>query len=217
MVLADRAFPQVGDQDAAPVHEEAGVEAVPLLPEDISHRGVRQKAADLVLDRGDGFQAEAPVVAGVLLPPEGAHHRIADARGHALPEGVIREEARQGKDREPAVIEERGEGMSQDVFEARPPARAPYPAESGEHPGDDEMLFVAGHPPQEVQAHRPRQVAGREVEDFVRASARDRVQDLARQVAMRIKESDAPAGVEVLDDEVPKQGALAETRFPHDV
>jgi hypothetical protein len=99
MVLADHAFPEVSDHDAAPVHKEACVEAVPGLTEDVPHRGVGEQAPDLVLDRRDGFEPEAPIIAGVLLPPEGAHHRIADLRRQALPEGVIREEARQGEER----------------------------------------------------------------------------------------------------------------------
>jgi hypothetical protein len=85
------------------------------------------------------------------------------------------------------VIEERGQGVPQDVFKPRPPARAPYPAEGGEHSGDHEMLLVARHLRQEIQAHRLRQVAGVEVEDFVRASARDGVENITRQVAVRIK------------------------------
>jgi hypothetical protein len=49
------------------------------------------------------------------------------------------------------------------------------------------MLLVARHLRQEIQAHRLRQVAGVEVEDFVRASARDGVENITRQVAVRIK------------------------------
>jgi hypothetical protein len=171
VVLTDRALPEVGHHDPLTVHEEAGVEAVPGLAENVPHRSGGQEALHLVLNRGDGFETETAVIAGILLP-QGAHHRIADPRRHALPERVIREKARQGKDRKSAVIEERGKGMSQDVFEPRPPASAPYAAEGGKHPGHDERRFVLWHLRQEVQAHRRgAQASSSSASRFARSSA----------------------------------------------
>lgn len=216
-VLADHAFREVGDHDPPPVHEEARIKAALCLAQDVPHGGVPEKPPNLVLERGDGLKPKAPLISGIFLPPEGPDDRIPELRGYALAEAVIREELRQGKDREIAVVEERGQGVPQDVFEARSPGGAPNPAKSGEDPGNHEVRLIVRHPGEEVQAHGTGEVAGVEVEDFACPIPRDRIQDLPGEVSMRIKETHTSPGVEVLEDEVPEQGALAEPRLPDDV
>ena len=216
MVLADHALREIGNHDPAMVHEEARIEAALRLAEDVPHGGVPEKPSDLVLERSDSLKPEAALISGVLLPPEGPDDRIPDLRGHALAESVVREETRQGEDREPSV-EECRERVPQDVFESRPPARSPDPAKSGEHPGDHEVRLILGHLGEEIQSHRARKVARVEVQHVARPRLRDRVQNLPGEVSMRIKETHTSPGIEVLEDEVPKQGALPRASLPDDV
>lgn len=217
VVFAHDTLREVGDHDPSPVHEEPRIEAAPRLAHDVPHGRVPKEPPDLVLKRRDGFEAEAALVARVLVPPECADDRVLDLRGHALAEGVVREEPGQGDDRESAMIQERRERVPQDVFEPRTPARSPDPPKRREDRGDNEVRLIPRHPGQEVQAHRTGEVAWIEVQHLSRPLRGDRVQDLAGEVSMRIKETHTSPGVEVLDNEIPKQGALAESRLPDDV
>lgn len=69
----------------------------------------------------------------------------------------------------------------------------------------------------EVHADPPLEVAGVPVDDLARPSGRDHVEDLLGQVAMGIEEPHAAAGIEILEDEIPEKGALAESCLPDDV
>ena len=79
------------------------------------------------------------------------------------------------------------------------------------------MRLILGHLGEEVQSHRTREIGRVEVQDLSRPVSGDRVQDLPGEVSMRIKETHTSPGIEVLEDEVPEEGALAESRLPDDI
>ena len=76
--LAKPAFGEVADHDRALVHEAAQGDGALGLRQHVAQARLHQRLADLVLDRGDGFGAETVAIAGILVEPERAHHRIAD-------------------------------------------------------------------------------------------------------------------------------------------
>ena len=107
--------------------------------------------------------------------------------------------------------------MAQDVFEARPPTRSPDPPEGREHPGDHKVRLILGHPGEEVQAHGTGEVARVEVQDLSRPRLRNPIQNFPGEVSMRIKETHTSPGVEILEDEISEERALAEARLPDDI
>src|SRR5258707_938832 len=66
----DATLGEIGDQDAAVVHHEAGIDLRPDLADDVSDGGGHQQSPDLVLDRGDRFGHEAFVPSSEFLGPE---------------------------------------------------------------------------------------------------------------------------------------------------
>lgn len=91
------------------------------LAEDVPDWGIREKAPDLVLNRGDRLLPEGLGIARVLFRPEVADDRVADASNDAFPEELIREHARDREERRLVVVEKRKDRVVQDVLEPRPP------------------------------------------------------------------------------------------------
>ena len=65
-------------KDALIVHDEARINLVLYLTEDISKRRGHQKLADLVLNRGDYFSQKPLVEAGKFSFPEISDNRVAN-------------------------------------------------------------------------------------------------------------------------------------------
>src|ERR1022692_2596848 len=72
-LLSESAFGEIYDEDLSGVHQRGNVDGAFRLPEQIANEGIAEERPDLVLNRRDGFIAEARLVFGELHFPEGAH------------------------------------------------------------------------------------------------------------------------------------------------
>src|SRR5690606_34765057 len=72
-------------------------------------------------------------------------------------------------------------------------------------------------PAEGVHADRMLRVRRVEVYDVLRAAARDVVEEVRRQVPVRVYDTDAPPGLDVLQYHIPKQRRLSGAALPDDV
>jgi hypothetical protein len=70
-------------------------------------------------------------------------------------------------------------------------------------------MSVAGSLLKRIQAHRILEIGRVEVRDIVRSMRRDAVEKLFRHVPMRIDKAHSPPFMDVLKDEVPKEGGFS--------
>jgi hypothetical protein len=72
---------------------QADVDRAPGLADDRTNDRIANELSDLVLDRGNGFLAEARVVRGELLLPELPHGAVAAASEEPLTVVVVDEQS----------------------------------------------------------------------------------------------------------------------------
>lgn len=144
-VMADLAFGEIGDEDAAFVHDERDAHLVAHLTDDVADDRGEEQLADLVLDRSYGFAHEARLPALVFVLPEVAQEGIVDLVNHPAAIGRVGEQAVEAEERGVRAMRQRCDGVVQDVFETRPPAFLPQAFE-GAHDarGDEVTVFRRG-------------------------------------------------------------------------
>lgn len=97
------------------------VDARAFLAHDVPDKGVGDEGAELVQGRCQGLALERLGVAGELLDPELAHHRIADRGDDLAPQLLVGEEAVEEEERRPRVGRHGENSVSEHVLEARSP------------------------------------------------------------------------------------------------
>ena len=106
-------------------------------------------------------------------------------------------------------LDERRDGVRQDVLEAGPPAVRPDRLEGGDDTRDGQVAVLGRVVGEDVEADRISEVGGVEVADVIDARAGDVVEEALGEVAVRVEEGDALAGGDVLQDQVLEEGRLA--------
>jgi hypothetical protein len=122
---AEVAFREIDDEHFAPVHHVGNFERRTILTKDRSDEWVGEECADLVLDRRDRLVAQARVVGRIFGLPKGSHARIAASTHEPIAIGFVDEQARKPEQGLILGVEQEPERMTEDVFEARPPALRP--------------------------------------------------------------------------------------------
>jgi hypothetical protein len=77
--------------------------------------------------------------------------------------------------------------------------------EGGHNPISDDRREVGRHAREGIEADRPLDVGGVEVDEIICAPAGDMVERGARKIAMRVEQRDAGAALEVLAQQVKQQ------------
>ena len=114
-------------------------------------------------------------------------------------------------------VEQGAHRIGENVIEPWPPAVRPDMPEGGHHAVGDDRLEIVRHAREGIEADRPLKVGGVEVDEIIRARAGDMRERGFGEVAMRIEESQALAGDEVLPDQIEQEGAFAGAGLADDV
>lgn len=141
-VVADLAFGQVGNEDAALIHDKRDAHLVAHLADDIADDRGEEQLAGLVLDRSDGFPLEAGIPAFVFVLPEVAEEGIVDLIHDPSAIGRVGEQSVESEQGGVRAMRQRGDGIVQDVFEPRPPAFMPQAFEGAHDAGGHEMAIL---------------------------------------------------------------------------
>ena len=217
LVRAKFSFREIGDENAASVHHKRDAHFRAHLAENVSDNGIEQELPQLVLNWRDGLALEARFVLLVFVRPERAHERVAHfAHDAAAVIGVGEHpvHAEQGSVR---TIEKRGDGVVEDVFEARPPRIPPDAFERSNNSAGDKMPVVGCDVGDEIEADGEVEVAGIEIHQIVGAMRRDAVEEFFGEVTVWVNQCDAVPGGNVLHDEIAKQCCFSRTRFSDEV
>ena len=201
-VVADLALGEVGDEDAALVHDKGDAHFVAHLADDVADDGGEKQLADLVLDRGDGFAHEARLPALVFILPKVAQEGIIDLIDHPSTIGRVSEQAIESKKGGVRAMSQRGDGVVQDVFESWPPAFMPEALEGAHDAGGHEMPILRRGLGEQIESDGVIKVAGMEIDGLLGPLGRDVKKQIFRQIAMRINEADAVPLLDELKDEV---------------
>ena len=113
--------------------------------------------------------------------------------------------------------DERGDAVKEEVFEARPPAVGPEVLERGDDAGGGERPALGRDPCRGIEADGMLGLARVEVAHVVDARARDGVENVHGEVAVRVDDGDALARIDVAHGEIEKERALAGAGFADDV
>lgn len=123
--MADLALGEIGDEDAAFVHDKGDAHLVAHLADDVADDGGEEQLAGFVLDRGYGLAKEAGIPAFVFVLPEVAQEGIVDLIHHPAAIGRVGEQAVESEQGGVWAMRQSRDGVVQDVFEPRPPAFMP--------------------------------------------------------------------------------------------
>lgn len=123
--MADLAFGEIGDEDAAFVHDERDAHLVAHLADDVADDRGEEQLSGLVLDRSDGLAHKARLPALVFVLPEVAEEGIVDLVHHPSSISRVGEQAVEAKESGVRAMCQSSDGVVQDVFETRPPALVP--------------------------------------------------------------------------------------------
>lgn len=208
-VVADLAFGEVGDEDAAFVHDKGDAQLVAHLADDVADDRGEEQLACLVLDRGDGLTHKARLPALVFVLPEVAEEGIVDLVHHPAAVGSVGEQAIEAEERSVRAMCQRSDGVVQDVFETRPPTFMPETLEGAHDAGGHEMSILGRGLGEQVESDGVIEVAGVKINGLLRPHRRDVQKQILRQIAMRINEADTVASLDELKDEIAQ-----ERRFP---
>ena len=193
-------FRQVRDEDASGVHDERDADLCAHLPEDVADDRALEELTELVLDGGDGLALEAGIVARVFVLPELPDERVLDLSHDPRAIAGVGQEPVHAQESGVRAVEQRGDGVVEDVFESRSPRITPDALERADDAGGDQVPVVRSDVREQVQADGEVEVAGVEVDQVVGPSGRDVVQKFLGKIAVRIDQADAVAGGDVLDD-----------------
>lgn len=215
--MADLAFGKVGDEDAAFVHDKGDAHLVAHLADDVADDGGEEQLAGLVLDRGDGFAHEARLPAFVFVLPEVAQERIGDLVHHPAAIGRVGEKAVETEEGGVRTMSQRGDGVVQDVFEPWPPTVMPEALEGAHDAGGHEMAILGRGLGEQIETDGVFQIAGMKIHGLLGPRGRDVQQQILRQIAMGIQETDAMALLDELEDEIAQERRLPGARLADDV
>ncbi len=216
-VVAHAALAEVGDEDAGVVHDEGDGDAVPHLAEDIADDGRLEQGTDFVLNRGDGFPHEAWIVGFELLLPELADEGIADLFDHPTAISRINEHPIDAEQGGVLAVEQGGDGVVEYVLHPWPPRISPDGFEGFDDAGRHQWAVIGRDVCQWIEPDGELNVSGIEINEVIRPAGRNLAQQVLGKIAVGINDGDAVAPVDVLDDEVAKQGRLSRTRLSDDV
>lgn len=215
--MADLAFGEVGDEDAALIHDKGDAHFAANLADDVADDGGEEQLTALVLNGGDGLAHEAWLPAFVFVLPEVAEEGIVDLVHHPAAIGCVGQQAVQPEEGGVRAVHERGNGVVQDVFEAWPPAFMPDALEGTHNARGDEMSLVGRGLGEQIEPDGVVEVARVEIHGLLGAASRDVIEQLGCQIPMRINEADAVALLDELEDEIAQKRGLSRTRLADDV
>jgi hypothetical protein len=101
-----------------------------------------------------------------------------------------------------------GVELGKSLHTAGPPHIAPDAFQSCDDAINDEMMPVAVSLFERIQSHRVLKIRRVEVSDMVRSMRRDAIEEFFRHIPVRIDKAHSPSLVDILEDEIPKQGAF---------
>jgi len=113
-----------------------------LLRQDPVQYGISQEGADLVLNWRDGLGPETGRVLFILLEPELAHLSVGHARHRLLPEAFLGEQLKHTSQRGVRLIQQREQGVSENMFQTRPPGVGPDLLEDIQEAGGGQGTFL---------------------------------------------------------------------------
>jgi len=202
---------QVGEQDAPIAHEFDEVQTRTLLADNVAHHRVGYEGAELVEGRRHGFALQGLGVARVLLGPELRDNRITDRRGDLLPQPLIGQEPVEEQKRGPRIRRDREDRVAQNVLEPRAPGVGPVLAKDRDELGCQEssVRVRLSSPTEDVERQRKLPVLRSEQQDLVGPAPRDKREHAVDQIAVRVEESEAGAGRQILGHEIGEERGLA--------
>src|SRR3989344_3006442 len=215
----DVPYPALGEihqEYLAVVHHSPEIERGPGLADDGPHIVVRHEIIELGSDvRRHVREGRLAARLDRLLLPEVDDHRVLDARQLPLAVFRIGENARhlhQGGRLVRHVLHQKQKGVPLVLFEhGTHGLRHEQLVEDSLHLVHDEGLLLRTVEVviQHVQAHRPPNVAGVEINEVLHALLGDMPQDEVNQSAVGIDDRETLAGLDVLDDHVTQEGRFA--------
>ena len=113
--------------------------------------------------------------------------------------------------------DQRGDAMEKEMLQARPPRIRPQVFERGDDAGGGERPALGRDPRRRIEADRPLGVGHVEVAHVVDAGARDGVENIERQVAVRIDHGDPFPCQDVAHGEIEQERRFAAAGFADDV
>lgn len=216
-VGAEFSFGKIGDEDAAGIHHEWDAHLGAHLAEDVANNRVQQKLADLVLDRSDGLALEPRIVSLKFVEPKLLHKWIAHFRHDSaaiLRIGEHSVDAEQGSVR---AIEEGGDGIVENVFEARTPGVSPDAFERPHDAAGDEMPFVGWNVGDQIEADGEVEIARIEIHQVVGPVRGNAIEQFFGEVAVRIDQANPVASGEMLHDQIAEERRLSRAGFTDEV
>ena len=110
-------------------------------------------------------------------------------------------------------MRQRSHSVVQDVFHPRPPGVGPEVLEGSHDARGNEMPLLRGGLSEQIQPDGEIAVAGVKIDGLLRAVRRDVIEQLLRQIAMRVDETNAMALQDELEDEIAQQCGLSRARL----
>lgn len=217
LVVADLALGEVGEEEAALVHDKGDADLAAHLADDVADDGGEEQLTGLVLDGRDGLAHEARLPALVFVLPEVAQEGIVDLVHHPAAIGRVGEQTVQAEERGVRAMRQRGDGVVQDVFQPRPPAFLPQAFESAHDARGDEVTVFWRGLGEQIEPDGVIEVARVKIDRLLGPLRRDVQEQILRQIAMRVDETDAVALLDELEDEIAQQRGLPGTRLADDV
>ncbi len=217
LVVANLPFGEVGDEDAAFVHDKGNAHLVAHLTDDVADDWREEQLANFVLNRGDGLALEAGIPAFVFVLPEVAQERIVDLVHHPATVGRVGEQAVESEQGGVRAMRQRCDGVVQDVFEPWPPALMPEALEGAHDAGGHQMAILGRGLCEQIQPDGMIEVARVEIDRLLGPHGRDVIEQFLRQITMRVDKADAVALLDELEDEVSQKRRLPGARFSNDI
>lgn len=216
-VVADLAFGEVGDEDAPLIHDKGNAHFAAHLADNVAQGRGEEQLTDLVLDRGDGLALEAGIPAFVFVLPEVSEERIVHLLDHPTAVDRVGEQAIHTEQGGVGAMRQRGHSVVKDVFHPRPPGVRPEVLEGSHDARGNEMPFLRGGLSEQIQPDGEIAVAGVKIDGLLRPVGWDVVEQLLRQIAMRVDETNAMALQDELEDEIAQQSGLSRARLANDI
>lgn len=149
-----------------------------------------------------------------FLGREGFNNGILYSQANLIAELRIGEQAVHAEKGGMVVEEKRGECVVHDVLHsARTPHIPPDAFQSRDDAVNHEVVLITGSLFKRIQAHRILKIGRVEVGEIVCSMRRDTVEKLFRHVPVRIDKTHSPPLMDVLKDQVAKEGGFACARL----
>jgi hypothetical protein len=187
------------------------------LPQDVADVRRHQQLTDLVLNRRNRFLQEFFVIVFKFIDPKRPHHWVFDLLDHPRPIPGVRQHPLDAEQRHIFAIQKGGTSGVEDVFQTRPPEFRPDRFEHTHHARRDQMPFIRRDGTEQIEADWMFHVGRVEIRHILNAMAGHVVQQVIRQIAVRINDGDAMPGFNVLQNQIAEQGGFARPAFPDGV